>query len=163
MTPFDVVFDTFDEGGDAVLAALAAAGFVVVACPPGGRVVVDRTEQPCPECQTPGWPFPFRCRVCGGSGVVEATTIHGLEQWSTATLDDGYSYSLTIPWGEKLSSAYMKPGKPATTFPLYRLVAAVALPEEGESEEAVYTEHWSVEQTQANLRAAVALPEETPQ
>ena len=80
---------------DAQLDALAEAGFVVVACPPGSRVVVSRESKPCETCHGIGrlarpCPPGIRsgslvgrdvqpCEQCDGSGVVEATTTYGLE------------------------------------------------------------------------------------
>ena len=98
----------------AALRALDAEGLVVVACPPGGRVVVDRTPKPCTRCNGRGYAkmppgyddMAPMCGACDGSGVVEATTIHGLE--------------VADEWH------IVKSEPPA----LYRLAAAVALPEE---------------------------------
>ena len=124
-----------DWDGDsarAILDALAAAGFVVVACPPGEGRYVKRESKPCDECEGKGgdprtcsyddpassfYGYPtLACEACGGSGVVEATTTYGLkfETWwrsgppwhgRVTTNDDGYA------------------------TPLFSL-AAVALPEE---------------------------------
>ena len=60
---------------------LRANKVVVVACPPGGRVVVSRESKPCPNAANGCEPDSFHdaCEVCGGSGVVEATTIHAVE------------------------------------------------------------------------------------
>lgn len=88
--PRDAIKAVLDEwmDVDVALELLAAAGFVVVACPPGGRVVVDRTEKPCPECIGNGTvlvdydgaapPWLKKCPTCDGRGVVEATTTYGL-------------------------------------------------------------------------------------
>lgn len=93
---YRILCESFDMGVDIYggLDDLAAAGFVVVACPPGSRVVVSRESKPCAPCEGTGrlrndnldqappsyWP----CTSCGGSGVVEATTTYGLERvgWS---------------------------------------------------------------------------------
>ncbi len=81
---------------DAQLDALAEAGFVVVACPPGSRVVVSRESKPCEPCGGAGQWYhqdtydAVSCESCGGSGVVEATTIHGLADASMiARYEDG--------------------------------------------------------------------------
>lgn len=66
----------------------AAAAIILDAlCPPGSRVVVDRTKKPCDAChggeRDMDWLFrpdiQPACTSCGGSGVVEATTIYGPE------------------------------------------------------------------------------------
>ena len=64
-------------------------------CPPGGRVVVERTTKPCARCEGRGrwyikndWHW---CSTCEGSGVVEATTIHGLEE-AEGLEDDAWHY-----------------------------------------------------------------------
>ena len=104
---------------DAQLDALAEAGFVVVACPPGSRVVVSRESKPCDECAGTGNRFYevaegfCDCIGCGGSGVVEATTIHGLAE---ATDEDVAFYKSTVI-------------NRRTNEPVYALVA---LPEDGE-------------------------------
>lgn len=83
MTPRDAILkalgDPFDT--DDVLDALAEAGFVIVACPPGSRVVVSRESKPCPEVYRSDLIHGDECETCGGSGVVEATTTHGLAEF----------------------------------------------------------------------------------
>ena len=122
---------------DAQLDALAAAGFVVVACPPGGRVVVDRTEKPCVKCKGTGEAHITRtCPVCGGSGVVEATTIHGLEPagFFRFVVSDvrGVTGEVT-----GVSGQWADP----SDVPVYRLVA---LPEETPvSDETVFVVQWA--------------------
>ena len=67
-----------------LLASFASSGYVIVACPVGERRVVDRTPQPCPECngkgrfyEAGGW---YGCRgACGGRGTVDSDRVLGLE------------------------------------------------------------------------------------
>lgn len=126
--------------------AITAAGFVVVACPPGSRVVVDRTPQPCEACD--GMCFDGSCRECRGRGVVEATTTYGLEQAGDRTLDrlrEMFGIEATDPDAvytgieaydrHNLRIIYEQDAE------LRRLRAAM----------------------QSTINAAVALPEETPQ
>lgn len=72
-----------------LLASFASSGFVIVACPVGERRVVDRTPQPCPECNgsgeqhvehlVTGEPFTEDCEGCGGRGTVDSDRVLGLE------------------------------------------------------------------------------------
>lgn len=104
------------ECGEQILDAL---------CPPGSRVVVDRTPKPCPECDGDGSGTTMdgilydACSTCGGSGVVEATTIHGLEEVEARFRgwDGGVVWSLAFEPYDEI----------AEPDAVYRLVA---LPEE---------------------------------
>ena len=125
-----------DWDGDsarAILDALAAAGFVVVACPPGSRVVVSRESKPCDKCDGKGKGtqrytvvaceavIDDACLRCGGSGVVEATTTYGLEAVAGAWWNETYA---------RRGDLVIDDDRQDGDMPLYRLVAAVALPEE---------------------------------
>ncbi len=107
---------------------LKAAGFVVVACPSGGRVVVSRESKPCDECAGTGNRFYevaegfCDCIGCGGSGVVEATTTYGLEAVAGAWWNETYA---------RRGDLVIDDDRQDGDMPLYRLVAAVALPEDG--------------------------------
>lgn len=119
----EVILRTVQQGWqcdvqtDDILDALAAAGFVVVACPPGSRVVVSRESKPCARCEDgylddkQGTEREVRCPACGGSEVVEATTTHGLAETAHTYRD---------------MQGNLVEGPPAP-FTLFRLVA---LPEE---------------------------------
>jgi len=99
LTDPDVPNDTrrliAEHEADGALALLAERGFVVVACPPGSRVVVSRESKPCETCmgdgmvliELPGYGH-RKCSACGGSGVVEATTIHGLAEVRLGWIDE---------------------------------------------------------------------------
>lgn len=73
------------QEADAIRDLRAGAGYVIVHCPPGSRVVVSRESKPCETCNGDGWGSGVRdrkaheCHVCDGSGVVEETTTYGLE------------------------------------------------------------------------------------
>ena len=102
------------------------AGFVVVACPHGGRVVVSRESKPCEPCGGAGQWYhqdtydAVSCESCGGSGVVEATTIHGLAEVRLGWIDeDGAERPLHLFAVERMLGDET----------LYRL-EQVALPEE---------------------------------
>jgi len=73
--------------------ALDAEGYTIVACPPGSRVVVSRESKPCEVCggrvaERDGTGYVSFCGACGGSGVVEATTIHGLAEVRLGWIDE---------------------------------------------------------------------------
>ena len=130
----------------------ALPDYVIAAlCPPGSRVVVDRSTKPCETCGGTGmgsrW-IDRSCRACDGSGVVEATTIHGLEQAGDRTLDrlremfgieatdlDAVCAGIEAYDRRNLRIIYEQDAE------LRRLRAAM----------------------QSTINAAVALPEETPQ
>lgn len=77
----------WEDEADDLLRFLTEANLVVVACPPGSRVVVSRESKPCEACDGCGGNCGSLmchlkdkiCPACGGSGVVEATTIHAVE------------------------------------------------------------------------------------
>lgn len=80
------------------------------------RVVLDWSGTPCATCggraaERDSGGYVSFCGACGGSGSGDDVVLHGLAAWSTATLDDGYG-----------SSRRGDMGRPATTFPLWRLV-----------------------------------------
>ena len=106
---------------------LRANKVVVVACPPGSRVVVSRESKPCEAC---GGDDPANyindpphtlCPACGGFGVVEATTTYGLEAVAGAWWNETYA---------RRGDLVIDDDRQDGDMPLYRLVAAVALPEE---------------------------------
>ena len=127
-----------EHEADGALALLAKRGFVVVACPPGGRVVVSRESKVCEACGGGGWATTAdaRCPVCGGSGVVEATTIHGERPDVSAVFDEVIAYVHTH-----------KRYKALTDDEKMRAALEVLVGD------AFASKGW----------AAVALPEETPQ
>ncbi len=119
--------------------ALTEAGFVIVACPPGGRVVVSRESKPCAACAGEGsmWAVDEfcgvveQCSACGGSGVVEATTTYGREQLLGLIEDfvdrddcrfDHHGYCQAHAWFETDPACPHARAK--------SILAAVALPEE---------------------------------
>jgi hypothetical protein len=118
---------------------MADAGFVVVACPPGSRVVVSRESKPCEPCGGAGQWYhqdtydAVSCESCGGSGVVEATTTYGREQLLGLIEDfvdrddcrfDHHGYCQAHAWFETDPACPHARAK--------SILAAVALPEEGE-------------------------------
>ena len=70
------------------MAALAARIALDAICPPGSRVVVSRESKPCATCEMHCAGALFDCPECGGSGVVEATTIHGLAEVRLGWIDE---------------------------------------------------------------------------
>lgn len=128
MPPWPTPEDEYPDrvAAQAVLEVFAQRGFVVVACPPGGRVVVSRESKPCPECEGEGsmWAVDEFCGVveqctpCGGSGVVEATTTYGLED--VELYWNGIEQAIDV-YGDGRPEQY------EASMPLFRLVA---LPEE---------------------------------
>ena len=123
LTDPDVPNDTrrliAEHEADGALALLAERGFVVVACPPGSRVVVSRESKPCDECAGTGNRFYevaegfCDCIGCGGSGVVEATTTQAVKPF---TVED---------------RTYTEDGTEASVRTTI-FYSAVALPEDGE-------------------------------
>ena len=61
----------WEDEADDLLRFLTEANLVVVACPPGSRVVVSRESKPCPEVYRSDLIHGDECERCGGSGVVE--------------------------------------------------------------------------------------------
>lgn len=93
-TPQEVMADVLGVSRNGALMAdlmsrLGAEGFVIVACPVGERRVVDRTPQPCPECNgsgeqhvehlVTGEPFTEDCEGCGGRGTVDSDRVLAVE------------------------------------------------------------------------------------
>ena len=109
--------------------ALDAEGYTIVACPPGSRVVVDRTPLPCEPCGGAGVWYAqdcyesTPCEACGGSGVVEATTTYGL------VVEEEL---LTVPNICNHMSSTFCPRTDHKREPWSYRLAAVALPEDGE-------------------------------
>lgn len=112
-----IITDAINDGAfrsdrtlsDCILDALRAAGGA-------DRVVLDWSGTPCATCggraaERDSGGYVSFCGACGGSGSGDDVVLHGLAAWSTATLDDGYG-----------SSRRGDMGRPATTFPLWRLV-----------------------------------------
>ena len=128
----------WEDEADDLLRFLTEANLVVVACPPGSRVVVSRESKPCGPCRGTGnlghyYPDdgPVECSACGGSGVVEATTTYGREQLLGLIEDfvdrddcrfDHHGYCQAHAWFETDPACPHAQAK--------SILAAVALPEE---------------------------------
>ena len=128
MNPRDVLSAVVDdwlgtgtvEMTDQLLVALVAAGFVIVRKPADRNGVFVRWDTtPCPTCE---WfskrdeSRPLVCHTCGGSGVVTAVTMHGLEALSGTPM--------CVTHAEFIHpDAYAPPSANCDITPVYRLAA----------------------------------------